>query len=245
VTPGDALGPRPSPAARQVLDALAKDYEDRVLGLAMGRAAAFRDVDELSTVDIVRASEDVYAGRGNRLRRYDRLIVLYLGFGASVAAASIVLLLLVTVGSPSDVVQLLLAVAGVAGALVAGFGAGISSLRARREEGGMVPLRGRGVDDLDGWLLAHWIELEVATRDAVAERLGESQAGEPLSLLIDRLAEVDLLSSGDVASFRRVLSVRNQVAHRPGSVSWERLEAASKDLDELLREFRRRRIVYP
>jgi hypothetical protein len=210
----------------------------------MSRTAAFREGSELSVGDIMRASEDVFAGKGNRLRRYDRLTVLYLGFGASIAAASIVLLLLLTVGSPSNVPQLLLAVAGVTGALIAGVGAAVSSSRARREEWGNVPIERLMAEngDLDVLLLSRWLELEVAAREAVAEQLGESQADLRLSVVIAKLAEVGLLSERDVETFRRVLSIRNRVAHGHGTVTWESMEAAFKDLEELLQKFRRGRV---
>jgi hypothetical protein len=226
------------------LEALSEEFEDQVLSLAMSRAAAFQERGELSVADIMRASEDVFAGKGNRLRRYDRLTVLYLGFGASVAAGSIVLLLLLTVGSPSSVPQLLLAVAGVAGALLAGVGAAVSSSRARKEEWGTVPVERLMAEsgELDVLLLSRWLELEVAARDAVAEHLGGSQADIRLAVVIETLAEAGMLSAHDVETFRRVLSIRNRVAHGHGTVTWESMEAAFKDLDELLKKFRRGRV---
>lgn len=242
---GDYLySPQPSRAARDALDALSGEFREEVLRVAGRRAAVFREGAELSVGDVVRAADDVLEGKAGRARRYDGLIKAYLGFGASVAAASTIVLLVLTVGSPSNIPQLLTAVFGIAGALVAGLGAAMSASRARREEWERIPREALVAEapEPDFWLLSRWLALEVAVRDAVAERLGESQANAPLSVLIRRLVESGILVDDDLETFRRVLSLRNQVAHGHGRRSWESTEAALKDLDELLRKLRRDRV---
>lgn len=210
----------------------------------MRRSSALSATEELTTLDILRAAEQVRDASSERNRRVERLSLAYVGVGVSVAVASILTFLLLSVGSTGNVSQLLTAVTGMAGALVAALGGYVALYRTRQPryellQGGTMSLPSG--EAATGWFLAQWIDLENVLREAVAKQFGESVADAPVSKLSGLLESIDVLDSKDVESLRRLLDLRNRAAHHGLSpTEADNVLPAAKDAERLGAKVRER-----
>jgi hypothetical protein len=166
----------------------------------------------------------------------DRILNSYLSIGLIAAVGGSVYFAVQNsriLSSSSDTFALGIALGGLlisSGSLVA--------LRMRR--GALFQLALKRIDEGDrsdgvSSFLRVWTEIEVALRNLVASRLGESTAGVSPSRLFTRIEAIDELSEADVSLLHRLLSLRNSIVHGiPGESVRAEARRAIGEAEELL-----------
>ena len=223
-------------AARQALDELVEDYRNRILVGAMESASTpTGELREISVRDILVSVDRsqkrqvrprqrnaevlarLYAMVGLAVGSVGLAIYVYQKFLESQGTAEWIGLMLVTTG-------LLLSIASLTV---------FYAQRLKSSERGETRPSDVIVAAYSAQFLKQWLDTELAVRSFVASRLGESTAKEPFSLLAERLKTEGILSSNDEQELRRLLAVRNEIAHRGMEISRERFEELSKSADAL------------
>lgn len=228
-----------TPAAREALDELVQDIRHQILADAELHAARVSGkVREISVRDLFDASQ--VRRSGTRLSFVERLVSMYAATGAIMGLGS--LLYAYASLAVGGMVSRVILLAGVAGILLSA----LSStwlLRSRLRGFDIHPidrLRPTPLESSDMSLLfvKRWQEIELAIRDLVASKLGESIAVEPLSILIERLRKAHILSAKDESKFRALLGLRNRILHQGEELDRTRYDLAMKDAESLILKIR-------
>jgi hypothetical protein len=231
-----------TPAAKQALEELVHDYHEQLLIGAAESAERFGELREISVHDIMagmgRQQSRLFGTTGNQVERMLRWNMLGVVVGGGMAAVSLVLMRT----SPNAI--LVWQMGGVLIAMSAGSYAMLLIMKLRRTP---LMLRGRRQEfDQEGDIssLALWRDLEIAIRRAAAVQLGESGAAGSISKLLEQLGRTDLLAPQDQDALKRLLALRNAIAHgrpveldrasvrdtlRQGARLLERLRTASQE----------------
>lgn len=211
-----------TPAAKQMLDELQRDFADRLLlGAADAASRATPELREISVADLARSYERMQPDAA-RWRRslVERLVDLYALMGLVTGAVGFLFLFIKrTTSGLADVPDMVaLAIAGSGFSLIA-----ISwLLRRTRTVQAIIGRATVGFDyvrrpsDMLGdtaLLIRAWSDLEVALREIAAHRLGESAAQRPVAELISLLQHGGALSAEEVGTLRHFAQIRNSVVH--------------------------------
>jgi hypothetical protein len=244
--PGRAGESHLSGAARRTLEDLEREFREEILETARGGRGGLSAQEELTTLEIVRAADQLRNRASGRERRKERLSLAYAGVGASVAVASILVFLLLAVGNTRSLGQVIVAVVGIAAAVVGILGGYVVMLRATQIELSLKGIDVRGNDErsqssperMMGLFMNQWFELEQILRAAVAQSVGESQGEAPISKQFSILRQNNVLAPDDVDILRNALDLRNQIAHggRPESAEVSAAIRAVAEINEKLRD---------
>jgi hypothetical protein len=173
--------------------------------------------------------------RSTWLDRRASLLRLYAAFGGLVGLASLTYVVLAqTIGSLSEP-QVLVAAIGAAAA-IAGAAAyvwvDIYRLRARQElrlgpEATVPPFT----------FLQAWTDLEQALRNAGRTAIGDSSTAQPLSVLVDRLLDAELINRDTVEELKRITGLRNDLVHGRTAldIDWRKETSTARNIAEALR----------
>jgi len=236
----DDLETKLTPAGRRTLDEIVDDYKNEILQAAGTSASRpTGEVREISVHDILQGSRRIRSPLSMiRNSLIDRLAIIYafLGLGGLVVGWILYfaethevnfltkqqLPILISIGSSA------LAAASV----VLAYLARTSLFKA---EGENIADR----DDRDELLSAYmglWREVELSIRNLASARLGETVAQEPISYLIEKLGDTDMLSKDDAKILQSLLRLRNQLAHGSEPANVPRLSRSIQDARLVLRK---------
>lgn len=230
-----------TPAAKQALDELVADYRDQLLLGAADSASRLGELREISVHDIMaglnRQQDRVFGRTGTRIERILRLYVVG-GFLLGVIGLVAFTAREILIGRGFQ--EQLFLVAALGGLLLSAMSYFL--LWSRKSRGTASLLRSKlsefGPGDYGSYLVL-WRDIELALRRAAAVRLGESAANAPLSGLLDILGREQVLSSDDQLRLRRLLNLRNSIAHgRPGTEDEDEIANAARDAERLLSRIR-------
>lgn len=216
-----------TPAAREMLDELTRDFQSQVLLGAAATASQYGpELREISVADIARS----YGRLQPELTRSRRSLF------ARVTQAYIVLGIVVTVigwaglGASqvlkrtviSTDVGLVLIGAGlwlVLGSIAIGRSRGAQRYFARLEPKDLQKDRDSDAQlYLLGAFMKIWSDIEVLLREKASEIFGESEAQRPLRDLVQSLERSRSISAKDVETTMRLLTIRNAVVHGRGAM---------------------------
>ena len=228
-------------AARRALDAIVEEYREQLLLGARESAARLGGLREISVHDIVAGvlrQQSRLAGPFPT--SIERLISLYVWTGLLIGLGGLCLFTfreIIKGRSPEEQLPLIVALGGFCVA-----GLGYFTLRARKSRALRLALHRPTLEsaapDYVASVASQWRDLELALRGVVSERLGESAAAAPLSLLLDMLKKEGVMADSDSNRLRELLALRNNVLHGRLELTQEQLEAATRDGDRLLRRLR-------
>jgi len=226
-----------TPAARQALDELVADYRDQLLFGAADSASRLGELREISVHDIMaglnRQQDRVFGRTGSSIERILRLYVVggfVLGVTGLVAFAAREIL----IGRGFQ--EQIFVLAALGGLLLSAMSYFL--LWTRKSRGTAYLLRRQssefGPGDYASYLTL-WRDIELALRRAAAVRLGESAASAPISGLLETLGREQVLSSDDQLRLRRLLTLRNSIAHGgPGTETEGEIANAARDAERML-----------
>jgi len=227
-----------TPAAREMMGELVRDFGDRLLlGAADAATRAGTGLREISVADLAQAFSRLQPDSG-RLRRslVDRVLEMYTALGIIVGlvgfAAMIVGRYLGRQIFESE--SIALAVAATGFLLV------VFSFLVRRSRvagrvfasAGTVGFEPRLLDTAS--FIRSWSEIELALRELASIKVGESTAQRPISEIIDLLYHSGAVAAEDLDTIRRLLRVRNSVVHGQSEIDPRRLGEAVADSRQVL-----------
>jgi len=227
-----------TPAARQVLEEIVSEYLTQILVGAKESASELTgEVREISVHDIIGGINRSRPGRPSPLpSMIERVLNIYMVTGIVVGLTGLfVFLYFGWVRFLRSEQQLPLL------ASITGFGLSVLSylsLRIRQSKGlrGLrlqPPVESRGIDYSMSYI-QKWQDIELTARNLVASRLGESSANEPVSVLIAKLREAEILNRDDENQLRELVAVRNRVLHEGFEVDRNQFEMLLRDGDRIL-----------
>jgi predicted RNA-binding protein len=233
-----------TPAAREALDELVEDFRNQtLLSAAKSAARAGVEVTEISVRDILDSLNKLQLRRTQRLptqlasflRFYVFLGIIFtlLGFGFFLYRS-------ISIGDIRENKSLI-------GAVAFGLLVSASSFILRRWGSEWLvhlvalpsPSETRSrTSDLVGEYLLTWPKIELAARDLVASRLGESSANKPLSLLLSELQDLGILKREEKTKLRDLLGIRNRIVHAGKEVDLAEIEVSLNDAEKILSKLR-------
>jgi len=226
-----------TPAARQAIDELLRDYRKELLLVAQDSAArATGEVREISVSDIT-AGVNRLGGRFPRYPRtfVERLTQLYYRTGILIGVVGILYYVVKHGINFPSLAREPEIVASISGFLLAGIAflvrntkMGVRLIRV------LAPSPERDSVRFVGEFLARWRDLELAVRNLATRRLGESMATAPFSNLLRQLMLEGVLKEEEEASLRNLLRLRNKVLHEGMPISSQETFAALREVESLL-----------
>lgn len=230
-------------AARQALEDLVDDYRNRILVSARESASTQTgEMPEISVHDILTAVQRGEIKRASS-GRFEIILRLYAILGITMGFVGTLIFLYNNFLFNVDIRRSLPLVLGILGFAIAIASFSYLSLRRSR-----VAIRFDSPNDDDFrkadssmLFIKRWQDIELAIRNLVATRTGESTATEPISLLIKQLVGTQELSPVDEAHLMSILSLRNKIIHEGYQISGEEFEAAIKGADRILGQIHSKR----
>jgi hypothetical protein len=229
-----------TPAAKQALDELADDYRSQLLIGAADSASRLGDLREVAVHDIMsavsRQRSRLFGVVGSTVERALRTYAV-LGVLTGIAGLAAFAGREIVSGRRLDEqLPLLVALSGFVASATSYF---LLSIWKNRSMALLLrrPVGEFGPADAGSFLLL-WRDIELALRGAAAARLGESTASAPISRLVDQLSAERLLSAEDQMRLRRLLTLRNSVAHGQATVEDAELATARREAERLLGHLR-------
>jgi hypothetical protein len=229
-----------TPAARQALEELVDDYKSQLLIGAADSASRLGDLREVAVHDIMaalnRQRTRLFGVFGSMLERALRTYAV-LGLLTGIVGLGIFAGKEILSGRRfEEQVPLLVALIGFMVSVASYF------LLSTGKNRSMALLLRSPIGEFDpidhGSFLLLWRDIELALRAAASVRLGESVANAPISRLVDQLSAERLLSTDDQILLRRVLVLRNSIAHGQRSVDEADIATARRDAERVLGHLR-------
>lgn len=228
-----------TPAAREALDAYLNDFREQIMMRAARQAASFGGQPEVSVRDILTAltAERTFPLSARR-RRLNLLLRLYVRLGAILSVFGVAVLAApqFAVLDPQERIGLLISLGGLLLAVMAWLMSAVVQDRAETDVRNAEAFYRTSGATSEGEFLVEWAHLEGDLRELIAQRFGESRATGPLTALLEVARDHELLSLGEMEHLRKLLSVRNDLAHNRGAREGFELDSAL----ESLRQVRRR-----
>lgn len=229
-----------TPAAQQVFGEMVKDYRDQILIAAAERASrATGELREISVQDIVRSASRVALPARQERRTYLSLVSrIYIFVGLLLGIAGLIWPALREFGAILSPEQRWPLLVGLAGFTLAATGLVLSRLFERYGSLSFFDkeLGEDNQQELAALYMTRWVQIEVALRNFVSSRFGESVAKEPISSLTERLRADEILSNEDVDTLRKLVEMRNKLVHQGFGGSRETLEDGLRRADHILRK---------
>ncbi len=227
-----------TPAAKQALDELISDYRNRVLiGAKESASNLTGEAQEISVHDILASVNRNQTKRTSSLQRsMEMFFRLYVVLGLIIGSGGVLFFLYQGVFPTLGYEQRLALMLSFGGFMISAISYAFLKLRGSRaatlpDLQEMNESRKAGYSML---FIRRWQDIELAARSLVASRLGESSAKAPVSLLISKLRQDEILNADDEARLREFLTLRNKILHQGVEINREQFEQASKDADRIL-----------
>lgn len=215
----DRISQMLTPAAREALDEMVTDYRTRVLLRAHAHAARLTgEVREVAVRDLMAAGSEINLGAAARTTRIGQLSRFYTYAGLFAAILGLGIYAVGFVAGHFEITSQILGMTFFVGGMVMAATGGLVARQivVRRVRHEMAIAQGLP-DQFEalGRFLSRWQEVEVVLRSIVAERLGESAAGEPLSALLRTLRHHEWIDAAMADELRGLLHLRNGLLHSP------------------------------
>ncbi|MCK4411175.1 hypothetical protein KAV67_02720, partial [Candidatus Bipolaricaulota bacterium] len=230
-----------TPAARQAIEELVDEYKERLLRKAVDRSVSYiGDHSEISVRDILEAWEDVDRYSQERPTFSGKILLWYSMVGISSAIGA--LAFLVASGRPFSYGYTIVLGVGIFGLVLALTSSLARYLIIRRKASlrYRVGVESRHDTPLDNQLVLLWRDIELALRDIVAARFGESHATPKVYDLVGQLQTYGELKEEQMNGLQLVLEYRNRIVHEGYVGDYDTLREAVATAKDLLRVLRRK-----
>ena len=205
-----------TPAASQAVDELVNEYRERLLSRAHAvSSGATTEIAEVSLRDVAVAAANLESRQAIKQRdKVDSLLQAYAAIGflmAVVSFGSYFFQDVVRFLTEAQKVPFTLGLVALSFAIVA-----LSLRRLRSVYWSRARSARSGADAMTisvGEFISAWRELELAARNFVAQKFGESQATVPISAVFQTLRKSGQLSDSDMSDLKVLLGRRNKIVH--------------------------------
>jgi hypothetical protein len=225
-------------AAQQALDELIEDYRTRILlGAKESASNLTGEIQEISVHDILNSVNKNQVKRPTKMsRKLEIILRLYTIIGLAIAIIGLFSFSFRHTFENLNSEQQTGIVIGISGLIFSIVSYIILRLR-------LVPILNQtslqeiGDSRKTGYsmlFIKRWQDIELAARNLVASRFGESIAKAPVSLLIYKLRAENILSLDDEIKLREFLNLRNKILHDGLEIDVDQFEIAIKDVDKIL-----------
>jgi hypothetical protein len=234
----DEIESRLTPAAKLALEELVDDYRGQLLLGAADSASRLGDLREVAVQDIMAGLNRQQSHLFGPIRSFKESILrayfiigIFLAVGGLLAYAGRAIL---SGRKLDEQLPLIMALVGVS---LSALSYALLAARKIRRVALLRRSTGESAPADPGALLLLWRDIELALRAAAAVRFGESAAAEPIFRLLEHVGT--LLSDEERQRLRRVLSLRNSIAHgRSEEMGEEQLATAQREAEQLLGRLR-------
>jgi len=231
-----------TPAARQAVEEVVQEYRNQLLRLAADRSASYiGDYSEVSVRDILGAMEQLERGSGQRATFASHLLRMYSIVGITVAAGAMSFIALQRYPLESISGTVALGV-GIFGLLLALSSYVMRPWIARRGVATRrrYPIAGFEGIPLDVRFVSRWRDIELALRDLVSMRFGESAADQTGLRMAKLLLKAGELTGDQLATLANLLEQRNRIVHEGERVEARTLLGALAEAEAILELLRKK-----
>ncbi len=224
-------------AAKQALDELVEDYRNRILiGATESASSLTGDIQEISVHDILSSVNRNQIRRVSSLpRNFELILRLYGALGFLMGAFGIIYFLYNNFYSDLGSEERIVIIISISGLIISAISFLYLKIREKRD---IISTEQEGFSSQKAGFsmsfIKKWQDIELAARSLVASRQGESSAKEPISVLISKLREDNVLNSDDETRLKEILALRNKILHEGLEISREEFEQAIKDGNRIL-----------